>query len=337
VYGDTCRRGDTSGTTPRYCLPEGSDASTNTWCAGALVLASPEGSATDDDYSYAYQTGTLDLMGICRSGTSQNLCQGSAVDIGGGVPSGFGQGSAAEVSGFRGAGSFVCCVESNVQGTPGVAGPPGSSGAPGAAGPPGAAGAPGAPGVAGPPGAPGAAGVVVEDNEESDHHHHHHKRSEGFAEGSCQAEAQSILYLSVNEAFCEFDLVQQLQEQSPVAAPEGGAGVRVGGSFGYKRTAKRVVRDLAAMRCGPEMRILIDDQVVFKNPDVLFNDEGVISGFVELSVPYGNHKFEMRVEPQNCNGDATIDIASPIAEAVVLADHQTVPVGPLGASRLLKQ
>jgi len=113
-----------------------------------------------------------------------------------------------------------------------------------------------------------------------------------------------------------------------------GAGVRVSGSFGYRRRFQ--AKDIEGMRCGPEMRLVIDGQTIYKNPTLFFKDEGVVSGFVELVLSYGRHTMEIQAIPQNCPNGA-LEVVSPIVEAVVVQDNKEMPAGPLGVSRLFQK
>jgi len=61
----------------------------------------------------------------------------------------------------------------------------------------------------------------------------------------------------------------------------------------------------AASRCGPQVTLLVDGKRIWVNSDVLFGEEGVISGSIEFLVPYGvKLLYELDIRTRSCSGQS---------------------------------
>jgi len=117
-----------------------------------------------------------------------------------------------------------------------------------------------------------------------------------------------------------------------------GASLRIGLSLAYKRHTKHgsssSSESLDAQRCGPRVKLLVDNQVVFENSDVLFHASGVIDGFVDINLAYGTYVVETSLHAQNCH-DQEVLVDAIDVEAQIIEDDVALTPGVSGTSILL--
>jgi len=107
---------------------------------------------------------------------------------------------------------------------------------------------------------------------------------------------------------------------------------RVESSSSSSSDVEKLLLELQAKRCGPRITLRVENQVVYKNDETLFELTGVVSGSVEVQLANGNVDMSLSVVADHCKHHE-LHTMQPTIEASVLGPLSTA-VAPLPPSVL---